>query len=80
MLALLLVHAAHDGGYASTEFGAFCLAVAGFLGLLLLERLRSQAPEALIRIRGDRGPPAAPETQLLRPAGAAVLPSPPLRR
>jgi hypothetical protein len=79
-LALLLIHAAHDGGVAATEAGAICLGVATFLGLLLIERLRSHVPVPLILARGDRGPPSRPRTHDPRPNRAAALLALPLRR
>ena len=57
MLALLVLHGMEDGLDAATEVEAFCLAIAMFLGLLLLERLRRQAAEVISLVRGDRGPP-----------------------
>lgn len=81
MLGLLFVHAAHDGANVATDIGAFCFALAVFLGAVLLERLRSLAPAPLIRIRGDRGPPAQLESHVPQlTVAAAALPNLPLRR
>lgn len=81
ILGLLFVHAAHDGPNVATEVGAFCFAIAVFLGVILLERLRSLAPAPLIRTRRDRGPPAPRRLQLRRPRiVAATSLAIPLRR
>ncbi len=81
LLSMLFLHAAHDGMDAAIEVGAICFGIATFLGLVLLERLRRRPPEALIRVRGDRGPPSLPETYLQRPTTiAAASLSLPLRR
>jgi hypothetical protein len=78
MLALVFLHAAQDDHGAATEVGALCLAIAAFLGFLLLERLRRQAPEPLIPVRGDRGPPSSAAPRPLSVAMAVV--TLPLRR
>ena len=81
LLSMLFLHAAHDGMDAAIEVGAICFGIATFLGLLLLDRLRRRPPEALIRVRGDRGPPRLPETNFERPTAiAAASLSLPLRR
>jgi hypothetical protein len=78
MLALVLLHAAQDDHGAATEVGALCLAISTFLGLLLLERLRRQATEPIVPVRGDRGPPSAGAP---RPRSAAMaVVTLPLRR
>ncbi len=81
LLSMLFLHAAHDGMDAAIEVGSICFGIATFLGLVLLERLRRRPPEALIRVRGDRGPPRLPETSFARPTKiAAASLSLPLRR
>jgi len=81
LLSMLFLHAAHDGMDAAIEVGAICLGIATFLGLLLLDRLRHRPPEALIRVRGDRGPPRLPDPSFARPTTiAAASLSLPLRR
>jgi hypothetical protein len=69
---MLFLHAAHDGNGAATELGEICFAIATFLGLVVLERLRTRPSEPLIGARGGRGPPRPRETQTLRPALVAA--------
>jgi hypothetical protein len=81
LLAMVFLHAAHDGNGAATEVGAICIAIVSSLGLLLLQRLRTHLSEPLIAVRGDRGPPSPGETPPLRPAVVAARSrSLPLRR
>ena len=82
VLALLLLHGLDDGLAAATEIEAFCLAVAMFLGLLLLERVRRRAPRPLVLVGSDRGPPSTRERATVtpsRPVKLALL-AIPLRR
>jgi hypothetical protein len=82
VLALLLLHVMEDGLDAATDVEAFCLAIAMFLGLLLLERVRRHAPAPLSRVASDRGPPRTGRTPPATPPSSAAigLLSIPLRR
>ena len=82
VLALLLLHVMEDGLDAATDVEAFCLAIAMFLGLLLLERVRRHAPAPLSRVASDRGPPRTGGTPpAAQPGFVAIgLLSIPLRR
>jgi hypothetical protein len=82
VLALLLLHVMEDGFEAATDVEAFCLAIATFLGLLLLERVRRHAPAAISLVARDRGPPRTTGMPLAGPASSAAigLLSIPLRR
>ena len=71
LLSLVLLHVVLDGS-AAAEIGAMCLALASFLGVPLLERLRGRLSEPLGSVRGDRGPPSLCTRHVLRPAVVAV--------
>ena len=72
LLALVLLHATHDGWDAVSELGAICFGVASVLGLVLLDRMRDRLSEALVSVRGDRGPPRSRRPRFLRPAAVAA--------
>lgn len=81
LLAMMFLHAAHDSHNLGADVGGFCLGIAMFLGLLVLERLHSNAPMPLIVVRGDRGPPAATKFRVAQPPSSTTLSlSLPLRR
>jgi hypothetical protein len=81
VLALLLLHAIEDGLNAATDVEAFCLAIATFLSLLLLERVRQHAPAPTSLVASDRGPPRTSSAPAAAPASSAIgLLSIPLRR
>ena len=82
VLALLLLHVAEDGFDAATDVEAFCLAIATFLGLLLLERVRRHAPAPIRLVASDRGPPRTGGLPPEAPVSSAAigLLSIPLRR
>jgi hypothetical protein len=82
VLTLLLLHVMEDGFDAATDVEAFCLAIATFLGLLLIERVQRHAPAPIRLVASDRGPPHAGGTPLAAPASSAAigLLSIPLRR
>jgi hypothetical protein len=80
LLAMVFVHAAHDGMDAATEVGAICFALASFFALALLDPLRRLQEGARVRTPGQRAPPTAPGAPLV-PARIAAAPSSiPLRR
>lgn len=82
VLALLLLHAMEDGLAAATDVEAFCLAIAIFLGLLLLERIRRRGPAPVSLVASERGPPGTGTTAPTAPpwATATGLLAIPLRR
>lgn len=81
LLAMVFLHAAHDGMDAATEVGAICFAIAGFLGLTVLDQLGRRPRETRTVTPGERGPPEVPGAAHLVPARIAVAPlSVPLRR
>jgi hypothetical protein len=82
VLALLVLHVMEDGFDAATDVEAFCLAIATFIGLLLLERVRRHAPAPISLVVNDRGPPRTDGTPPAAPASSAAigLLSIPLRR
>ena len=57
LMALMFMHAIHDGQNAGTELGEFCLAVIIMLGIVLLIRVRFKAPLAVTPVRVGRAPP-----------------------
>ena len=80
LLAMVFLHAAHDGMDAASELGAICFAIAGFLGLAVLDRLLRRPPGLHPWTPGDRGPPPVPGTPHLVPRRIAATPySIPLR-
>jgi hypothetical protein len=80
LLAMVFVHAAHDGMDAATEVGAICFALASFFALALLDPLRRRQEQAHLLTPVERGPPTAPGVPLV-PARIAAAPSTiPLRR
>lgn len=81
LLAMVFLHAAHDGQDAATEVGAFCLAILTILGPLIIERIRRTSPAIVVPVRGDRGPPfSLSRRRVTQPYGAASLLATPLRR
>ena len=81
LLALVFLHAAHEGHDAATEVGAFCLAILTILGPLIIERIRRTSPAIVVPVRGDRGPPVSlSRRRVTQPYGAASLLATPLRR
>ena len=81
LLALVFLHAAHEGHDAAAEAGAFCLAILTILGPLVVERLRRTPPAIVVPARGDRGPPVSlSRRRVTQPDGAAPLLATPLRR
>jgi heme/copper-type cytochrome/quinol oxidase subunit 2 len=81
LLAMVFVHAAHDGHDAAVEVGAMCLAILTILGPILLELARRFPPATVMPQRGDRGPPSATTVRrLTRPPQTAFAFGTPLRR
>ena len=81
LLAMVFVHAAHDGLDAATEVGAMCLALASFFWVAVLERLLRRPQEAHAWTPDARGPPAVSGATHLVPVRIAATPSSiPLRR
>lgn len=81
LLAMVFLHAAHDGMEAATEVGAICFAIASFFGLTVLDRLQRRPQEARTVTPRDKGPPKVPGAARLVSARIAVAPlSVPLRR
>ena len=81
LLAMVFVHAAHDGMDAATEVGAMCLALASFFWVAVLDRLVRRPREARIWTPDVRGPPTASGAVQLVPARIAATPfKTPLRR
>jgi len=78
MLALLFMHAVHDGQDAGTELGRFCVGLTIMFGFIVLIRLRWRVVVPLVDVRPGRAPPVA--RFLALPVRAAVFTvSPPLR-
>lgn len=59
MLALLFMHAVHDGHDAGTELGPFCIGLTIMFGLIVLIRLRWRVILQLAVVRPGRAPPVA---------------------
>ena len=73
VLAMVFLHAAHEGHGSATEVGVLCLAIVTLLGPLLLDGRRLRAPAPNIAARGDRGPPMRPlELSVRRPASLSA--------
>jgi hypothetical protein len=75
MLALLFMHAMHDGHDAGTEVGEFCLGLTIMFGLVVLIRFRWRVTVPLVLVRLGRAPPV--ERLLRLPGSLAVLVVPP---
>ena len=75
MLALLFLHAVHDGHDIGTELGQFCLGLTIMFGLMVLFRLRWRVVVPLVVVRLGRAPPVA--RFLALPVRAVVLTVPP---
>lgn len=81
LLAMVFLHAAHEGHNAATEAGVLCLAILTILGSLVLDGVRRSVPAAMVQARGDRGPPIAlSRRRLERPPEPASTFVTPLRR
>lgn len=81
LLAMVFLHAAHEGHDAAAETSVLCLAMLTILGRILLERMRRDAPATVVEVRRDRGPPRVLGTRRLeRPFDAAFTVVTPLRR
>lgn len=81
LLAMVFLHAAHDGMDTASEVGAICFAIASVVGLAVLDRLLRRPPELPTWTPGDRGPPTVPGAARLVPARiAATHFTAPLRR
>ena len=78
MLALLFMHAVHDGQDAGTDVGQFCIGLTIMFGLMVLIRLRWRIVVPLVVARPGRAPPVA---RFLAPPVRAVIFAvpPPLR-
>ena len=59
MLALLFMHAVHDGQDAGIAPGEFCLGLTIMFGLMVLIRLRWRVVVPLMVVRPGRAPPVA---------------------
>ena len=78
MLALLFMHAMHDGHDMGTELGQFCLGVTIMFGLMVAIRLGWRVVVPLVVVRSGRAPPVA--RFLALPVRAVILAVPaPLR-
>lgn len=77
LLAMVYLHALHDGHSTGTELGELCLGLTMMLGAVLLIRLRFKAPLPLVLVRPGRAPPV--HRSLLHLVRPALTPSPPLR-
>ena len=71
LLAMVFVHAAHDGMEAATEVGVICFALASFFGVAVLDWFLGRPQEARISTPGERGPPRVPRTAHLVPVRIA---------
>jgi hypothetical protein len=81
MLAMLFLHFAEDGHGTATDFGAVCIALAAFLGSLVLERFAGDRRGSHFGAQAGRGPPRLSDVRLPRFATASGRPqSLPLRR
>jgi hypothetical protein len=81
LLAMVFVHAAHDGMDAAPEVGAICVALASFFGVAILDGLLRRPRDARTSTPAGRGPPTAPGAVRLVPGRIApTLSSIPLRR
>ena len=79
MLALLYLHAMHDGGHsAATELGEFCLGLTIMFSLLIVIRVHWRVILSLALPRSGRAPPA-PLPVLPRVRPVALGASLPLR-
>ncbi len=78
LLALVYLHALHDGHSMGTELGELCLGITMMLGAVLLVRLRFRVPLPLVLVRSGRAPPR-PARVRRPPRPALALASPPLR-
>lgn len=80
LLALVYLHALHDGQSMGNELGELCLGITMMLGVVLLVRLRVRAPLVPVLVRAERAPPPAPAARLpRRSTPTVVLTSLPLR-
>jgi hydrogenase-4 membrane subunit HyfE len=68
LLAMVFMHAAHDGHGAAVEAGFFCLAIVSMLGSVVIRVARVQPRSAATSLSRDRGPPAYSETFRTHPA------------
>ena len=59
MLALMFMHAAHDGQDLGTAMGQFCLGLTIMFGLIVLIRLAWRVVVQLAVVRPGRAPPFA---------------------
>lgn len=57
LLAMVLVHGAHDGMDAAAEVGAICFALASFFGLAVMEMLRRRPHDVRTWTPAERAPP-----------------------
>lgn len=60
MLALLFLHAVHDGHDVGTALGPFCIGLTIMFGLIVLIRLRWRVILERAVVRAGRAPPATP--------------------
>ena len=80
LLAVLFLHAAHEGIDVAAGVGEICAAVASSLWLLAITRLRLFRPQEPRAARRDRGPPAVPVPYFTLTPSALALLNAPLRR
>jgi hypothetical protein len=78
LLALLFLHAMHDGHDSGTALGEFCLGLTVMFGLIVLIRLRWRVVVSLLVRRPGRAPPSARFSAEFVRAAALTIP-PPLR-
>jgi hypothetical protein len=78
MLALLFMHAVHDGHDMGTELSQFCLGLTIMFGLMVLIRLRWRVVVPLVVVRPGRAPPLA-RFLALPVCGVILAVPPPLR-
>ena len=59
LLAMVCLHAAHEGWDGAVELGAICIGFVTILGALVSQRFGSGAPALVVRRSFARGPPRA---------------------
>ena len=79
MLALLFMHAVHDGHDVGTALGPFCVGLTIMFGLIVLVRLSWRVILQLVIARTGRAPPAVRFLTTVSPCAAFPGSSPPLR-
>lgn len=78
MLALLFMHAVHDGHDVGTALGPLCIGLTIMFGLIVLIRLRWRVVLQLAVVRAGRAPPTT-RIRTLSPSASFPGSAPPLR-